>query len=85
MIVWLWIGFIALIISLLALDLGVLNRKAHAIGMREACGWVAFWVSLALGFNVLVYFIYANHWFGIGLGSGDEPPGRQAALAFLTG
>lgn len=85
MTIWLWVGFIGLIVGLLALDLGVLNRKAHAIGVREACGWVAFWVSLALGFNVLIYFLYDNNWFGMGLGVGHESTGWQAATAFLTG
>lgn len=61
-----WIGFIVFVLLLLALDLGVLNRKAHVIGIREALKWSAFWISLGLLFSVFVYFAYENHWLGIG-------------------
>jgi tellurite resistance protein TerC len=54
-----WIGFTIFVIVMLALDLGVFHRKAHAVRTREALGWTAVWVSLAAVFNVLVYF-----WFG---------------------
>ena len=47
----LWIGFIALVLGLLALDLGVFHRDAHEVTFREALGWSAVWVSLALAFN----------------------------------
>jgi tellurite resistance protein TerC len=85
MAIWAWVGFIVLVIVLLALDLGVLNRKAHAIRTREALAWTAFWVSLALLFNAAAYFIYENHWLGVGLGAASEPNGAQAALKFFTG
>src|SRR5262245_63629688 len=65
----LWLGFTLFVMALLALDLGVFHRRAHAVGYKEALGWCAFWVSLALGFNLLVY-----HWFG-----------TERALEFLTG
>jgi tellurite resistance protein TerC len=65
----LWLGFTAFILALLALDLGVFHRKAHTVGYREALGWSAIWVGLALAFNLLVY-----HWFG-----------SERALEFLTG
>ena len=64
-----WAGFVAFILALLLLDLLVLNRKAHVMRMREALGWCAFWVALALTFNYLVY----------------RSMGHQAALEFLTG
>ena len=64
-----WAGFVAFILALLLLDLLVLNRKAHVMRMREALGWCAFWVTLALTFNYLVY----------------RSMGHQAALEFLTG
>ena len=76
----LWGGFLLLITGLLTLDLAVLNRRPHAISPREAIGWTAFWVSLALLFNVAIYFIYSG---GI-LGAGPELGGREAALQFLT-
>ena len=85
MVLWLWLGFIALILGMLALDLGVLNRKSHVISAGESLAWTAFWVMLALAFNVGVYFLYENHWFGVGLELGYSLTGREAALQFLTG
>ncbi len=46
----LWIVFAVIVSSMLALDLGVLHRRAHAVGLREAAAWTAVWVGLALGF-----------------------------------
>lgn len=85
MTIWLWIGFVGFIVAMLALDLGVFNRKAHVIGIREAFLWTGFWIVLALVFNVLVYFMYENHWLGIGLEIGETVDGAQAALWFFTG
>ena len=66
---WLWVGFIAFVLAMLALDLGVFQRKAHAVSMRSAAIWTAVWISLALVFNLVLYV-----W------QGAEP-----ALEFLTG
>jgi tellurite resistance protein TerC len=65
----LWAGFTVFVLALLALDLGVFHRRAHVVGYREALGWSAFWIGLALAFNLLVY-----RWFG-----------PERALEFLTG
>jgi tellurite resistance protein TerC len=83
------------ILSLLALDLFVLNRKAHEIAVGEALKWTAMFVSIALAFTVVVYFMYDNHWLGQGLpppGATDQDgnpqvgiSGTQAAIEFLTG
>jgi len=81
---WLWVGFIALVLVLLALDLGVFHRKAHAVSSREALGWTAFWVGLALAFNVLVYVMYEHHWLGIGRDVGYPLSGQDAAIEFFT-
>lgn len=67
--VWVWVGFVAFVLAMLALDLGVFNRKSHAISMKEAGIWTAVWISLALVFNVVIYF-----W-----------QGQTPALEFLTG
>lgn len=66
---WWWLGFNVLILFLLALDLGVFNRKAHAVSIREALGWSAVWVSLAVGFGL---------WIG-------QTMGRQSMLEFYAG
>ena len=67
--VWWWVGFNALILVLLAIDLGVFNRKAHAVSVREGLGWSALWVSLAVLFGL---------WVGRSMG-------RQSMLEFYAG
>lgn len=64
-----WILFNLFVIAALALDLGVLNRRAHAMSLRESLGWSAGWVALAASFALVVYF-----WHG-----------RAQALQFVTG
>lgn len=49
-----WVAFNLLVVILLALDLFVFNRKAHAISFREAIGWSIFWIGLAMVFNMLL-------------------------------
>jgi tellurite resistance protein TerC len=65
----LWIGFNIFVIAMLALDLLIFHRKAHEIKVREALLLSAFWIALALLFNLGIYF-----WRG-----------SEAALQFLTG
>lgn len=65
----LFVLFNLFVLAMLAVDLGVINRKAHIISVREAILWSIAWVVLALLFNVGVYF-YA---------------GTTKALEFLTG
>ncbi len=64
---WMYAGFVALVLVLLALDLGVFHRKAHVVQMKEALGWSAFWIVLGLAFAVFIYFGYEHHWLGLGL------------------
>ncbi|MCA1635842.1 MAG: TerC family protein [Acidobacteria bacterium] len=54
--IWAWAGFGIFILLMLALDLGILNRKAHAITYKEAATWSAVWVTLALVFAGLVFW-----------------------------
>jgi len=51
-----WTGFILLVLTLLFVDLRVVNRKAHPISYREAAFWSAVWISLAISFGLLIYF-----------------------------
>ncbi|MCJ2531168.1 MAG: TerC family protein [Candidatus Thermoplasmatota archaeon] len=51
-----WVAFGVFVLAMLALDLGVFHRKAHVIRTREALLWTAFWVTLALVFNVIIFF-----------------------------
>lgn len=87
---WFYAGFLAFVFVVLALDLGVFHRKAHAIGMREAAGWSVFWVTLALLFNY-GFYLYCKHAFStdpqLAVLSGFDPnqQARYSALEFLTG
>jgi tellurite resistance protein TerC len=67
--IWAWVAFLVVVLGLLALDLGVFHRSAHAVSIREAATWTVVWVSLSLLFNLGIYF-----W------GGPAP-----AIAFLTG
>ncbi len=68
MILW-WIFFAIFILAMLALDLGVFSRRAHAVKIKESLRWMAFWIFLSVLFCVSVYFFY----------------GHQKAMEFLTG
>jgi tellurite resistance protein TerC len=65
----LWIGFNIFVLGMLALDLGVFHRKAHAVSIKEASIWSAIWVALAMLFNLGIYFAW----------------GPERGLEFLTG
>jgi tellurite resistance protein TerC len=52
---WLYGIFSVLILLVLSLDLGLFNRKAHAISVREASIWTAVWIGLAMAFSGLIY------------------------------
>ena len=64
-----WIGFNAFVFIMLALDLGVFHKKVHKIPVKEAVIWTLVWITLAMIFNVLIYF----------------DMGKTKALEFLTG
>lgn len=67
--IWIWIAFNVFVLGMLALDLGVFHRKAHAISLKEAAIWSAVWIGLSLAFNVVIYL-----WRG-----------PEQGLEFLTG
>ena len=66
---WLWLGFSLFILTMLSLDLGLFNRKAHTIRYREAWIWSGVWVTLAMLFAGIVF-----HYLG-----------SQRGFEFLTG
>ena len=80
-----WILFLALIIALLALDLGVFHRRGHVIGVPEALRWSALWIALGLAFAGVVWVLYDRRLWGVGLTVGDPLTGGQAAVQYLTG
>ncbi len=52
---WFYAAFLVFVMLMLALDLGVFNRKAHVISFKEAGAWSVVWVTLALVFNFILY------------------------------
>lgn len=75
---WVWSGFALFVLLMLALDLGLFNRESHVPTYREAVGWSAVWVTLALLFAAAIYFVPQYV---------DVPPqlAGQKATEFLTG
>ncbi len=65
----LWISFNVFVLGMLAIDLGIFHRKAHAVSMKEAATWSTVWIVLALIFNAGIYYAW----------------GKDTALEFLTG
>ncbi|HET9959592.1 MAG TPA: TerC family protein [Polyangiaceae bacterium] len=65
----LWAGFVLFVLCMLAVDLGVFHRKAHAVSLKEAGIWSAVWVAMAGAFNAILYFAF----------------GPERALEFTTG
>lgn len=66
---WLWTGFNVFILCMLAIDLGVFNRKSHTVSVKESIRWTGVWVTLALIFNAGIW-----HYMG-----------KDKALEFLAG
>lgn len=86
---WIWIAFIAFVLLVLALDLGVFHRKAHVVSVKEALAWSAVWLAMGLSFSVFVYFAYEGQWFGLGTlvdaVDGLTNSGATATEKYLTG
>lgn len=54
----LWGTFNLFVLGMLALDLGVFHRKSHDVGLREALTWTGVWITLAMLFNLFVYYYF---------------------------
>ncbi len=65
----LWTAFLFIVIVLLAIDLGLFHRKAHAVGVREALVWSIVWIAVSVSFGAWIY----SHF------------GRQDGLEFFAG
>ncbi len=85
----LWIGFVTFVLLLLALDLGVFHREAHAVSVKEAFAWTGIWVTVALCFSGFVYYAYDRNLAGLGLTpdaiDGAVNTGKLAFAKYLTG
>lgn len=87
--IWIWIAFIAFVLLMLALDLGVFHRKAKVVGVKEAVVWSGVWLAMGLAFSVFVYFAYEGKWLCLGTlvdaVDGLANDGTTATEKFLTG
>lgn len=75
---WVWTLFFGVVLTALFVDIGIVNRKSHAPTRKETITWSIVWVSLALAFNVFIYFQVGNH-------TGDWSVALAQAKLFLTG
>lgn len=91
---WAYIGFIALVMVFLALDLGVFHREAHEVTMKESIIWSCIWLACGVSFTGFIYYAYQFHWLGLGLETPiyeggkialGEVTGATAAIQYLTG
>ncbi len=51
------VGFTIAVVIMLLLDLGIFNKKSHVISNKEALGWSVLWISLAMIFSGIIYFV----------------------------
>ncbi len=78
---WVWILFLALVTVFLALDLGVFNKEDHVIKSKEAGIWTTVWVTIALSFSGVIYWLFSS-------GMVENPTGltpNNAVLKYITG
>lgn len=54
----LWIVFNLFVLAMLALDLGVFHKKSHEVSVREALSWTCVWITLAMLFNLFIYYYF---------------------------
>lgn len=76
-----WVFFIAMIMGILALDLGIFNKTPHIINTKEASKWTVIWFTLSMIFSGVIYWLYSNNYV-------DNPNSLQPAVAsmkFITG
>ena len=80
-----WLGFLALFLTLLWLDLGFLHRKVQSLSVRQALSATAMWVTVAVTFSAVIYGLYEYRWLDWQPGTAGEANGRDALIAFVTG
>ena len=80
-----WVGFFALFLGLLWLDLGVLHRKSQTLTVSQALRASFGWITVAFTFAAFVYGLYEHRWFQWDPGQWGYDNGREALIAFVTG
>lgn len=77
--IWIWGSFMAFVLLMLALDLGVFHRQAHKIEMKEALVWSGIWIGLALLFNLILFLFWDQ------IQPGSRYTNNEAGFSFLAG
>ncbi len=82
-----WLGFLLLVSLMVALDLGVFHRKAKIPSLAESLGWSAVWFSIAMLFNVAVYYLYELNPAGWDMDTDQlrEPRPRSSSIPVISG
>ena len=80
-----WIGFFAFVLMMVTLDLGLFHRNTSALSIQEALAWTGLWIVLALAFNIFVFYLYDQNWFGWTKIPSHDLSGKTAAIQFFTG
>lgn len=85
MTILIWISFLALMVILIGIDLGLSHKRQEAMSLKMAMHRSVFWFLIAMVFNVYIYFLYDNNWLGWGVRTILDIDGKEAATLFLTG
>ncbi len=75
---WVWGLFFGVVLTALFVDIGIVNRKSHVPSRKETLLWATIWVSLAICFNIFLYFQVGYH-------TGDWNAAVSQGKLFLTG
>ena len=75
---WVWLLFFVVVLAALFVDIGIVNRHSHVPSRKETFGWATVWISLALAFNIFLYWQVGNHYQ-------DWTLALDQAKLFLTG
>ena len=75
---WSWVFFFVVVLVALFVDIGIVNRHSHVPSRKETTAWSVVWISLALAFNVFIYWLFSSH-------LGDSALAATKAKEFFTG
>jgi tellurite resistance protein TerC len=76
--IWMWIGFMSIVIALLAFDLGVLNKQDRELGIAESLWLSAFYFAISCAYGAAVWWAYST-------GALKTSDGVHAGIAYFTG
>lgn len=81
---YLWIGFGAIVLVMMALDLGVFHKKAHVVSVREALIWTVVWIAIGLGFGVAIRLWVDPSYLAQSNATAEHLPSLEYLTCYLT-